>query len=168
MDHYSRPDWFTAQETGQSPEHHSQLAQPFILQLYDGPSAANCLSEAERFSLNFFTFQACAAARAPPAAWIWSESAQRLSSSLVNHINWCCLGCIPVGVVVVVCCFGACPEEVFSWADMKRGLFFFPAGVDVGSSLAASLLIPKRLCLHMEASREWRYRAGKAWRVSDL
>lgn len=33
MDHYSRTDWFTVQETSQSPGHKSQPALSFILQL---------------------------------------------------------------------------------------------------------------------------------------
>lgn len=79
--------------------------------------------------------------------------ARQLSSSPVNHINGCCLGCIPV--VVVVLLFWSMPRGGVLLSRYEEGSFF-SCRVDVGSSLAASLLIPKLLGLHMEANREWR------------
>lgn len=52
-----------------------------------------------------------------------SASAQQLSSSTVNHINWCCLGCIPV-VVVVVLLFWSMPRGGVLLSRYEEGSFF--------------------------------------------
>lgn len=119
---------------------------------------ANCLLEAQHLSLNFFTFSlgmcSCTFSTCTQNLLaLHPAAAQQLSSSLVNHINLCYLGCIPV--VVVVLLFWSMPRGGVLLSRYEGGTFF-SCSVDVGSSLATSLLIPKWLSLHMEANREWR------------
>lgn len=148
------------QETSKSPEHNSQPALSFILQLYDGLGASK-LSFKDRAPLiklfiscfHFLGMCSCTFSTYTLLA-LHPAAAQQLSSSPVNHINLCCLGCIPV--VVVVLLFWSMPRGgvLLSRYEGGGGVPFFYCSVDVGSSLAASFLIPKWLRLHMEANRE--------------
>lgn len=56
-----------------------------------------------------------------------------------------------VVAVVVVLLFLSMPRGAVLLSSYEEGSFFF-CRVDAGSSLAASLLIPKQLGLHIEAN----------------
>lgn len=90
---------------------------------------ANCLLEAERLIKLFHFLGMCSCTFSTcnqNLLALHPVAAQQLSSSPVNHINLCCLGCIPV--VVVVLLFWSMPRGGVLLSRYEGGGgSFFPA-----------------------------------------